>query len=131
MPGCRDTDAQDGEMQRRAGCKDDQDTYSEMPSIQRCPGCGDKEIPGIQRCRNAQGCKEVRERGRAPATTNTCGFGLHTLTPGASSKENLGLEADTGMSDGFHVLHTMCLQMPSLPCCAELPRDSKSWTELI
>lgn len=133
MGRCRDAEIQ---MPRMVRCRDAQDAKMTRTHIQRCPVYRDAqdaetEIPGIQRCRNAQGCKEVRERGRAPATTNTCGFGLHTLTPGASSKENLGLEADTGMSDGFHVLHTMCLQMPSLPCCAELPRDSKSWTELI
>lgn len=82
----------------------------------------------MQKC---PGCKEVRERGRAPATTNTCGFGLHTLTPGASSKENLGLEVDMSTTDGFHIPHIMCLQKPSLPCYAKFPHDFKSWTELI
>lgn len=118
-------------MQRCPGRKDAQDTDSEMPGVRRCPGCRDTEIPGIQRCRNAQDAKRHSEQGRAPAITNTCVFGLHTLTPGASSKENLGLEVDMGTIDGFHILHMMCLQKPSLPCCAEFPHDSKSWTELI
>lgn len=93
-------------MQRCPGCRDVQDTYS---------GCRDTEIPGIQRRRNAQ---DAKKQGRAPATTNTRGFGLHTLTPGASSKENFSLEADMGAIDDVHTLHMMCLQKLSLPCCA-------------
>lgn len=95
---------------------------AQYAETQRYLGHRDAEMPRMQRS---------RERGRAPATTNTCGFGLHTLTPGASSKENLGLEVDMGTTDGFHILHIMCLQKPSLPYCAKFPHDFKSWTELI
>lgn len=69
---------------------------------------------------------------RAPDTMNTCGFGLRTLTPGASSKENLGLEVDTGTIDGFNILQMDALaKRPSLPHRAEFPPVSESWTELI
>lgn len=104
---CQDADAQDGEMQRCPGCRDAQDTDSEMPGVWRCPGCRDTEIAGIQRCRNARDAKRHREQGRAPATTNTCVFGLHTLTPGASSKENLGLGSWHGQLMAF-TFYTRC-----------------------
>lgn len=69
---------------------------------------------------------------RAPDTMNTCGFGLRTLTPGASSKENLGLEVDTGTIDGFNILQMDALaKRPPLPHRAEFPPVSESWTELI
>lgn len=110
------------QMPRTVRCRDAHGAKMARTHLQRCPGRRDTEIPGVQRC---PGCKE------APVTTNTCGFGLHTLTPGASSKENLDSEADMGTIGGFHVLHMMCLQKASLPRCAELPRDSQSWTELI
>lgn len=73
-----------------------------------------------------------RMQGRAPATANACGFGLHRLTPGASSKENLGLEVDMRTTDGFNISQMDALaKRPSLPHCAEFPHVSKSWTELI
>lgn len=60
-------------------------------------------MPGTQRfregwdaerdARDAWDAELHRARGRAPATMNTCGFGLHTLTPGASSKENFRLRS--------------------------------------
>lgn len=60
-------------------------------------------MPGTQRfregwdaegdARDAWDAELHRAPGRAPATMNTCGFGLHTLTPGASSKENFRLRS--------------------------------------
>lgn len=99
--------------------------------------CGDAQDAEMQRCSRCLGCRDAWDvempgvQGRAPATVNTCGFGLHALTPGASSKDILGLEVDMGMIDGFNVLQMDALaKQPSLPR-AEFPRVSKCWTELI
>ena len=66
-------------------------------------------------------------QGRAPATVNTCGFGLRALPPGASREENLGLEVDTGTIAGFNIFQTDALaKRLALP-----HRASESWTELL
>lgn len=89
-------------------------------------------LPLRRGCRDAQDVEMPEAWGRAPATANTCGFGLRTLTPGASSKENLGLEVDMGTTDGSNILQMDALaKRLSLPHHAEFPHVSKSWTELI